>query len=237
MANAAVVELEPVEDFVKGLEADIMKPGRNLSEHPLIEKLNNKELTLGQIEGLMGQVYRQTSEVVRWLGAVYAKCDDMQIRRELFNNLLEEELGGFSNTEAHFHLAAKVAVAAGADRAQLDSVTLEPGTKAIIDYGDELCYRDPSWLKPFGAFFGFEYQSPKAYGMIAEALQKSYGMSDDEVLFFSVHVTADEDHGDSIVRVFEQYADTPEIREQLRECSNIYAELYYGMLSTYEAFN
>ena len=237
MAHAAAMELESVADFVAGLEADIQKPGRNLSAHPLIEKLNNKELSLGQIAGLMGQIYRQTCEVVRWLGAVYAKCEDMQVRREIFNNLVEEELGGFSNTDAHFHLAAKVAVAAGADRDKLDHIELEPRTRAIIDYGDELCYRDPSWIKPFGAFFGFEYQSPKAYRLIAEALQKSYGMSDDDVLFFSVHVTADEDHGDSIVRVFERYADTAEIRKQLRDCSKTYAELYYGMLSTYEAYH
>ncbi|MBM3509600.1 MAG: hypothetical protein FJX61_05600 [Alphaproteobacteria bacterium] len=234
---ALATEFESTEAFVQSLEADIKKPGRWLADHPLIKKLERHELTQAQIAGLMGQVYRQTCEVVRWLGAIYAKCDDMKIRREIFNNLVEEELGGFSNTDAHFHLAARVAVAAGAEREALDRVPLLPQTKALIDYGDEICYRDPAWIKPFGAFFGFEYQSPKAYGPIAKALAKSYGMKDEEVLFFSVHVTADEDHGDAIVRVFDRYARDAKTRAILRECSNKYAELYYGMLSTYEAFH
>lgn len=38
MAHAAAMELESVADFVAGLEADIQKPGRNLSAHPLIAR-------------------------------------------------------------------------------------------------------------------------------------------------------------------------------------------------------
>lgn len=161
----------------------------------------------------------------------------MKARCEIFNNMVEEELGGFSHTDAHFHLAARVSFAAGANREALDRVVLPPKTKAIIDYGDELCYRDPAWIKPFGAFFGFEYQSPKAYDLIAKALKKSYGMNDCEVSFFAIHVSADEDHGSSIVRVFDQYDRDAKTRAVLRECSNKYAELYYGMRSTYESFH
>lgn len=219
------------------LENDLREPGRWLADHPLIGKLERGDLTRGQIAGLMGQVYRQTVEVVRWLGMLYAKCPDMGVRREIFNNLLEEELGGFSNTEAHFHLAARTAVAAGAKRDELDAVPLTPQTQRMIDFGEKIFYHDDNWLKPLGLGFGFEYQSPAAYGPIAEALKKSYGMTSDDVAFFEVHVTADEDHADSIVRTYDKFVRSDEERALVPEHSNLYAEHYYDMLSSYQEFD
>ena len=237
MAEAVSADHMSTEEFVRSLEEDLRVQGRWLADHPLVSGLERGSLSRGQIAGLMGQIYRQTIEVVRWLGACYAYCPDMAVRRDLFNNLVEEELGGFSNTEAHFHLAARCAVAAGAKRDELDSVELRPATEAIISYGDNLFYDRSNWIVPFGAFFGFEYQSPGAYGKIAEALKSSYGMSTDDAMFFEVHVTADEDHSDSIIRVLDKYIKTEEDREMIRRHSNQYAELYYKMLSTYEAYN
>ena len=189
-----------------------------------------------QIAGMMTQVYRQTCEVVRWLGYLYAKCPIMAVRREVFNNLMEEEIGAFSGTEGHFHLAARVAVAAGADARELDTVPLHPDTAALIRLGEQMFYEHPSWLVGFGTAFGFEYQSPMAYGAIAKALRQSYGMTEHEVAFFEVHVTADEDHTGSIVRVLDRYGSGDGDRQAFRDAALTYAAQYYRMLSTYEAF-
>jgi pyrroloquinoline quinone (PQQ) biosynthesis protein C len=228
--------MSDIQAFIRDLEQDLRVPGRWLPGHPLIEKLERKALTRGQIAGMMTQVYRQTCEVVRWLGYLYAKCPIMAVRREVFNNLMEEELGAFSGTDGHFHLAARVAVAAGADARTLDTAPLQPGTAGLIRLGEQMFYENPSWLVGFGAAFGFEYQSPLAYGAIARALKGSYGMTDQEVAFFEVHVTADEDHTGSIVRVLDTYGTGDDDRRAFREAALTYAEQYHRMLSTYEAF-
>src|SRR3989442_15937670 len=142
--------------FIEELEQDLRVPGRWLPGHPLIEKLERKELERRQIAGMMTQVYRQTCEVVRWLGYLYAKCPIMAVRREVFNNLMEEELGAFSGTEGHFHLAARVAVAAGADARTLDTVPLQPGTAGLIRLGQRVFYEDPRWLVRLRAALRFE---------------------------------------------------------------------------------
>ncbi|OLB95125.1 MAG: hypothetical protein AUH30_16010 [Candidatus Rokubacteria bacterium 13_1_40CM_68_15] len=222
--------------FIEELEQDLRVRGRWLPGHPLIEKLERKELERRQIAGMMTQVYRQTCEVVRWLGYLYAKCPIMAVRREVFNNLMEEEIGAFSGTEGHFHLAARVAVAAGADARELDTVPLHPDTAALIRLGEQMFYEHPSWLVGFGTAFGFEYQSPMAYGAIAKALRQSYGMTEHEVAFFEVHVTADEDHTGSIVRVLDRYGSGDGDRQAFRDAALTYAAQYYRMLSTYEAF-
>lgn len=223
-------------DFRLQLSAELKQPPYCLSLHPVIGALERKELTLPQIAGLMGQIYRQTVEVVRWLGYCYAKCPIMSVRREIFNNLVEEELGGFSHTDAHFHLAARVAVAAGARRQDLDATPLMPETKAAIEYGEEIYIREPNWLIGLGGGFGFETQSPACFDKIGKALRKSYGFTSEQTTFFDVHVEADADHGDAIIALFEKYAVTPEERIAFRERALIMSERYWGMLSTYKYF-
>jgi pyrroloquinoline-quinone synthase len=224
------------EALVKELEDGLKKPGRWLADHPVIGKIDRGELTRSQIAGLMGQIYLQTAEVVRWLGALYAKCPVMGVRREIFNNLVEEELGMFSNTEGHFHLAARVAVAAGADRAQLDATKRLPGTDAMIKFGERAFFEDPRWIVGFGTAFGFEFQAPVAFAAFANAMKKSYGMSSHDVTFFEIHVTADEDHTASIVRVLDQYASGPDDLRAIKDNAWQNAEHYYRMLNVYEAF-
>lgn len=222
--------------LVKELEEGLKQPGRWLADHPVIAKIEAGQLTRTQIAGLMGQIYLQTAEVVRWLGALYAKCPVMQVRREIFNNLLEEELGFFSHSEGHFHLAARVAVAAGADRAQLDAAPRLPGTDAMIKFGERAFFEDPRWVVGFGTAFGFEFQAPVAFGALARGMKKAYGMSSHDVAFFEVHITADEDHTASIVRVLDRYASGADDLRAIKDSAWQNAEHYYRMLDVYESF-
>jgi len=223
-------------EFIKELEEGLKRPDRWLPGHPVVGKIERGELTRGQIAGMMNQIYLQTCEVVRWLGYLYAKCPVMAVRREVFNNLAEEELGLFSGTDGHFHLAGRVAVAAGADPKQLDAAPLQPATASLIRLGDDMFYRNPNWVVNFGTAFGFEYQSPMAFGALADGLRKSYGMSDKDVEFFTVHITADEDHTGGIVRVLDAHATTEETRAEVRTAAFTYAEEYFKMMSTWEAY-
>ena len=227
--------LQSIDKLVQEMEAGLHKPGRWLPDHPVIGKLQRGELTRRQIAGMMGQIYVQTTEVVRWLGALYARCPIKEVRREIFNNLLEEELGHFSGTDAHFYLARRVGEAAGATRGEMESVKRLPATERIIKLGEHMFFEQEDWVAAFGTAFGFEYQSPLAFGAIAEALKKSYGMSDPDVEFFSVHVTADEDHTGAIVKVIEKYASAPDTHAKVKEAAWKYGD-HYDMMSTYESF-
>ena len=222
--------------LVTELEQGLKQPGRWLPDHPVIGKIERGELTRTQIAGLMGQVYLQTAEVVRWLGALYAKCPVMHVRREIFNNLVEEELGLFSNSEGHFLLAARVAVAAGANRAELDKAQRLPGTDEMIRFGERAFFHDPRWVVGFGTAFGFEAQAPQAFAALAQGMKKSYGMSSHDVAFFEVHITADEDHTASIVRVLDEYASGADDLRAIKDSAWQNAEHYYRMLNVYESF-
>jgi pyrroloquinoline-quinone synthase len=221
--------------FIKEIEAGLKAPHRNLAEHPLIEKINRRELTRNQLKGMAIQVTLQTTEIVRWLGSLYADCPYPEVRRKVFMNLYEEELGAFSNSKAHFELCADCARALGATEEELRTARPLPATHRLILFG-EVMLRNRPWVAGFGAAMGFEYQSPPAFERIAAGLREHYGLDDDGVRFWEVHVTADEDHGDAIAETLIQYATTEELQREVREAAWTYAESYHGMLSTYEAF-
>jgi pyrroloquinoline-quinone synthase len=221
--------------FIEEIEAGLKAPGRNLAEHPLIEKINRRELTRNQLKGVMVQVTLQTTEIVRWLGTLYGDCPYADVRRKIFLNLYEEELGAFSNSKAHFDLSADCARALGATDEELATARPLPNTHRLILFG-EISLRSRPWVVGFGAAMGFEYQSPLAFKRIAEGLRANYGLDDDGVRFFDVHVTADEDHGEAIVETLIQHATTEDLQRAVRDAAWNYAEYYHGMLSTYESF-
>jgi pyrroloquinoline-quinone synthase len=221
--------------FIQEIEQGLKLPGRNLAEHPLIEKINRRELSREQLKGMAIQVTLQTTEIVRWIGSLYAACPIKEVRRGVFMNLWEEELGAFSNSKAHFDLCADCARALGATDDELATAKPLPATHRLILFG-EVMLRNRHWTTGFGAAMGFEYQSPLAFKRIADGLREHYGLSDDDVRFFDVHVTADEDHGDAIAQALVKYADSEDLQRDVREAAWTYAECYWDMLSTYEAY-
>jgi len=223
------------ETYRKEITRELEKPGRALASHPIIDKINRGELTRTQLAGWANQIYLQTRDVVRWIGALYANCPSPKFRRELFLNLLEEEMGGVTGTDAHPELMARVGMAFGLKRDEMDSAPVLPATAMVMRLG-ELHLAHRPWVVGMGNAMGFEYQSPRAFKLIADGLRKSYKLSDHDVLFFDVHVTADEDHSGTILRALHEHATTPEIQREAMETAGLFAAAYYQMLSTYEAF-
>ena len=221
--------------YVKQITQGLEEPGRALASNPVIDKIYRGELTRTQLAGWANQIYIQTREIVRWVGALYANCPIPKFRREIFLNLYEEEMGGITGTDAHPALMARVGMAFGLKREEMDRARALPATANVIRQG-ELHLAHRSWVVGMGNAMGFEYQSPRAFKLIADGLRKSYGLSDHDVLFFDVHVTADEDHSGTILRALHEHATTEELQQEAMETAWAYAGAYYQMLSTYEAF-
>jgi pyrroloquinoline-quinone synthase len=221
--------------FVQEIQDGLKAPHRNLPEHPLIEKINRRELTRHQLKGLMIQLTLQTTDIVRWIGAMYADCPYPAVRRQIFLNLCEEELGSLSQTAAHFELCADSARALGATEEELAAARPLPATHRMMLHG-EMCLRHRGWLAGLGSSLGVESQTPLTFQRIAAGLRAQYGLGDEAVRFFDVHVTADEDHGSSMAALLIEHATTEELQRLARDAAWTGAECYHGMLSTYEAY-
>ena len=59
---------------------------------------------------------------------------------------------------------------------------------------------------------GLESQVPQIYSKTTPPLIEKYGFTEEEVIFFSLHIVADQEHGERGYEIVERYATTDESR-------------------------
>ena len=92
------------EDLIVELDEIMAKPEKNRLEHPVIKALQKGELSREQIAGWIYQITCWANPTNILVGAMYAKCQDDDLRFMLLENLTEEEHGTESGTAGHVEL-------------------------------------------------------------------------------------------------------------------------------------
>ena len=59
---------------------------------------------------------------------------------------------------------------------------------------------------------GLESQVPQIYSKTTPPLLEKYGFTEEEVVFFRLHIVADQEHGERGFEILEKHADTDEKR-------------------------
>ncbi len=173
--------------------------GRTLRSHPTIEKIERGELTQAQLRHWATQLFiGNKGHNANILGLIYAKCDDFPARKAIVENLIEEELGRVSGVgRSHPELYIEFAQALGISRDELLGAPMSTDATAMVHWMYWLADSKPWYVTLAGISLGSELFNPDAYVRVIDGLKRHYKMSDDALLFFSVHVKVDKDHGDS----------------------------------------
>jgi pyrroloquinoline-quinone synthase len=181
--------------LIKRLERN----GRTLKSHPTIEKIERGELTQAQLRHWATQLFiGNKGHNANILGLIYAKCDDFPARKAIVENLIEEELGQISGANrSHPELYLEFGEALGIPRAELLHAKMSPDATAMVHWMYWLAESKPWYVTLAGISLGSELFNPDAYVRVIDGLKRHYRLSDDALMFFSVHVKVDKDHGDS----------------------------------------
>jgi pyrroloquinoline-quinone synthase len=173
--------------------------GRTLKSHPTIEKIERGELTQAQLRHWATQLFiGNKGHNANILGLIYAKCDDFPARKAIVENLIEEELGQISGANrSHPELYLEFGEALGIPRAELLHAKMSPDATAMVHWMYWLAESKPWYVTLAGISLGSELFNPDAYVRVIDGLKRHYRLSDDALMFFSVHVKVDKDHGDS----------------------------------------
>jgi pyrroloquinoline-quinone synthase len=141
-----------------------------------------------------------------------------EVKLYLLENLMEEqgislrsEVGLRVNPSArHTEWSARFAAAAGVTNQQLDEAASswkETSTGNFIS--------ENRWLEAIGyLLIGIEANLPRTFTAMLPGLQQA-GFSERELTFFSAHIVADIDHGETAFQIAEQFATTADQREQV----------------------
>lgn len=212
---ADIMTDDQVDRFLETMEAELKADGLTMLDAPFLAAAEAGTLTRDQIREWATQFYAATRDGRLTIGNFYANApDDPELRRELAENLYEEETGRISGVgKCHMDVFHSLLAAFGIS--QEEALALEPpygrragGMGRTIepeDYYVEL------------AAYGYSVEVPnQAFCVrIHDALQSNYGFSDDELRWFSMHAELDADHGDEFRKHARKVADQPGGLERL----------------------
>jgi len=174
---------------------------RSLLKHPFYQTWSAGGLTLERLRNYAAQYYRHVEAFPRYLSALHSRCEDLETRQALLDNLIEEERGA----ENHPELWLRFAEGLGADRQSVLGTAPSPSTRQLVETFDQLA-REGSVASGLAALYVYEAQIPAVAATKIEGLKQFYGIGDDRSLsFFTIHEEADVFHAETTARLLERH--------------------------------
>ena len=210
--------------YLDEIDNDITK--KHLLKHPFYLAWTRGELSKEALTDYARQYYCHVAAFPTYLSAVHANCDDQVTRKQLLNNLIDEEAGSPNHPE----LWNKFARSLGVEDAELARTEKQSETKKLIDTFRSVCGQG-STAEGLGALYAYETQIPAICESKIDGLRKHYGVTKPEHYeYFSVHIEADRQHSAAEREMLNRYIDNRNF-ESVRASVNRVLDALWEMLS------
>jgi pyrroloquinoline-quinone synthase len=213
-----------MKQYLEEIDNDIAE--KHLLKHPFYLAWTRGELSKEALTDYAQQYYHHVAAFPTYLSAVHAHCDHQATRKQLLNNLIDEE-GGSPN---HPELWKKFADGLGvedADRAQTEK---QPETKNLINTFRSVCGQR-STAEGLAALYAYESQIPSICESKIDGLKKHYGFTKPEHYeYFTVHIGADREHSAAEREMLSRHLDAHNF-ESVKLSVNRVLDALWNMLS------
>jgi pyrroloquinoline-quinone synthase len=199
---------------------------KHLLKHPFYLAWARGELSKEALTDYARQYYHHVAAFPTYLSAVHANCEDQATRKQLLNNLVDEEAGSPNHPELWKNFAEGL----GVKDADLARTEKQSETKKLIDTFRSVCGQR-STAEGLGALYAYESQIPAICESKIEGLKKHYGFSKPEHYeYFSVHIEADREHSAAEREMLNRYVDDHNF-ESVKASVNRVLDTLWDMLS------
>ncbi len=181
---------------------------------------------------LVLQGYQLTKNFLTYVEHLFFYCPIPKHKRRLLHNLYEEETGRLSRTKNHVVLMQDFIRALGISDADRDAAVALPSTAELIDYRMNLVKNPATYHQGAAAvMIASEGQNLETMGSEARhtIFQRIYGLSDADVLFFSVHQKEDVGHVQQGLDVVADLCTTEQMQQEALFTVDHTCKLFYGM--------
>ncbi|MFN2476843.1 MAG: CADD family putative folate metabolism protein [Chthoniobacterales bacterium] len=163
---------------------------KHVLTHPFYLAWTRGELSKEALQDYASQYYHHVAAFPTYLSAVHAKCEDQPTRRQVLQNLIDEEAGTPNHPELWLQFARKL----GTPNEQVRATAKQPETAALIDTFRSVCGSGET-AEGLAALYAYESQIPDVSETKIDGLKKHYGFDDPKGYeYFSVHIEADREH-------------------------------------------
>jgi pyrroloquinoline-quinone synthase len=174
--------------YLDNIDNDITE--KHLLKHPFYLAWARGELSRDALTDYAQQYYHHVAAFPTYLSAVHSNCEDQPIRKQLLNNLIDEEAGSPNHPE----LWKEFAHGLGVKNAALGGTEKQPETKNLIKTFRSVCSQG-SIAEGLAALYAYESQIPAICESKIDGLKKYYGFIEPRHYeYFTVHIEADREH-------------------------------------------
>ncbi len=228
-----LASMSPAE-FVNLIRDNCREPGRGMSDHPVVLAVENGTATLPQLQLFTEQFYLHIRNMLPWIGQIYVTCPHESVRTALVKNLAEECLGTFTDTKAHPELLLEFGEAIGLDPEATRAARQLPVGRRLTEYFEFMSNCRP-WYVPLSAIgIGLESFVPDTFTRLVAGFKANYGLTDEQLVFWTMHILADQEHGDEGIELVSEYALTGEARRFVYECTIETSERYFELWNIFQ---
>lgn len=186
----------------------------DLLKHPFYQAWSKGELSQEILQRYAAQYYSQVQSFPRFISRVHTNCPEIEARKLLLENLVDEEIHGTD----HPALWMQFANGMGASKDMVLSDTPFPETEAMVDTFYDLAQRD--WRDGLCALYAYECQVPEVSASKIGGLKEFYGITDEKTLeFFTAHQAYDVGHSNQVAGLIEKYVDPERAEIATREAA------------------
>jgi pyrroloquinoline-quinone synthase len=177
----------------------------SMLKHPFYVAWTEGKLTTAVLAEYAKQYYAHVSAFPTYVSGVHSHCDDLSVRQDLLENLIEEERG----EENHPELWLRFAEALGVTREDVKTAELLAATKDSVRRLQSLT-RSADYREGLAALLAYESQIPEVARTKREGLEKFHGISDERaVSFFRVHESIDVLHQQVEMQLLNERCQSP----------------------------
>lgn len=174
--------------------------GYSLLKHPFYVAWTEGNLSKAVLGEYAKQYYAHVRAFPTYVSGVHSRCEDLSVRQELLENLIEEELGEDNHPELWLRFAESLGVA----RAEVRAAALLTSTKDSVRRL-QLLTQSEDYREGLAALWAYESQIPEVARTKREGLKSFYGIADERAIsFFRVHESIDLLHKDVEMQILEE---------------------------------
>jgi pyrroloquinoline-quinone synthase len=162
--------------------------------HPFYQAWSNGHLTREDLREYATDYYHHVASFPQYLGTLYGRLEDGDLRRAVIENLCDEEgLDGNPKSRPHAELWLDFAEGMGADRKQVREHTPVDEVAGLISHFRRVAAEGFA-SEGLAAFYAYESQVPRVAKEKARGLREMYGADEKTCGYFTLHITADVFH-------------------------------------------
>lgn len=186
----------------------------HLLKHKFYQAWSAGELTQEMLQQYSSQYYNQVKSFPRFISRVHTACPEIEARKVLLENLVDEEIHGTDHPALWMQFANGLGVT---QQQVLDDAPI-PETNVMVDTYYDLAERD--WRDGLCALYAYESQVPEVSKSKIDGLKQFYGIDDEKTLeFFTAHQAYDVGHAEQVAKLIEKYVDPERAAIATREAA------------------